>query len=279
MSAKIIVIGDKGFVGSNIVKRLLLSDKEVVGINRSDVDLLNQNSQPYIQGKISDGDTVVISAAIAPAKNSNDLEQNITLITNVIKAIKDKTLEYVLNISSDAVYDDSSKPISEKTTIYPQGFHGTMHCIREYLLEKNLICPIGHLRPTLIFGDNDPHNGYGPNSFYRKALKSDDIQLFGNGEELRDHVHIDDVAKISMEMIIKKIEGSLNAVTGEVYSFNDIASLTKKFINSNISILNNPRNGPMPHNGYRAFDNSKLKQIMPSIQMTSLDDYFKSKMD
>ena len=29
--------------------------------------------------------------------------------------------------------------------------------------------PVGILRPTLVYGANDPHNGYGPNRFRRLA--------------------------------------------------------------------------------------------------------------
>ena len=44
------------------------------------------------------------------------------------------------------------------------------------------------LRPTLIYGAGDPHNGYGPNRFRRLAATGKPIILFGEGEERRDHV-------------------------------------------------------------------------------------------
>ena len=53
------------------------------------------------------------------------------------KGIKDKNIKYILNVSSDAVYADSKNKINEDSLIAPQGFHGAMHCLREYLLEKN----------------------------------------------------------------------------------------------------------------------------------------------
>ena len=56
--------------------------------------------------------------------------------------------------------------------------------------------PLAFLRPTLIYGANDPHNGYGPNRFRRQAAKGETITLFGEGEEKRDHVPVDDVAAL-----------------------------------------------------------------------------------
>ena len=40
-----------------------------------------------------------------------------------------------------------------------------------------------NLRPTLIYGTDDPHNSYGPNN-NRLATKNEDIILYGEGEEL-----------------------------------------------------------------------------------------------
>ena len=59
-----------------------------------------------------------------------------------------------------------------------------MHLAREVRLEM-LTVPIGTICPTLIYGSNDPHNGYGPNLFLRNALDGKDIRLFGKGEELK----------------------------------------------------------------------------------------------
>ena len=89
--------------------------------------------------------------------------------------------------------------------------------------------------------------------------------LFGKGEELRDHIFIDDVAKISVEMIRKKYIGSLNAATGEVTSFENIAKLCIEFSNGKSKIENIQRQGPMPHDGYRAFDIRKLKLFLENF--------------
>ena len=43
-----------------------------------------------------------------------------------------------------------------------------MHLMRENML-KLLDVKLCIVRPTLIYGTNDPHNGYGPNQFIRLA--------------------------------------------------------------------------------------------------------------
>ena len=110
-----------------------------------------------------------------------------------------------------------------------------MHLYRENILKiyfKNITI----LRPTLIFGSNDPHNGYGPNSFIRNAQKGKNIKLFGKGEEIRDHVYIDDVVKIITIVIKKNFYTDFNIVSSKEVSFYEIAKCIQKEY-KNIKVL------------------------------------------
>ena len=98
-----------------------------------------------------------------------------------------------------------------------------MHLARELMLKATVKAPFAVVRSTLIYGEGDPHNGYGPNRFRRLAAAGQEIVLFGEGEERRDHVLVDDVAEIVCRVIEHRSRGTLNIATGEVYSFRDIA--------------------------------------------------------
>ena len=93
-----------------------------------------------------------------------------------------------------------------------------MHLSREIILSLSKL-NFASIRPTLIYGRGDPHNSYGPNSFYRFAKVDKDIVLFGNGEELRDHVHISDVSELAYMMLNDRLCENLNAVSGECHKF------------------------------------------------------------
>jgi nucleoside-diphosphate-sugar epimerase len=271
MKKRVVILGASGFVGSAIAKNL--SEKyEVVAVARKDCDFLDATCCKILDVIIKDGDIVVCAAAKAPAKNWEMFAENVTMISHIIEGLKNKQLSYILNISSDAIYADSMDRISESSTIAPQAAHGLMHAMREYLLEKNLHAPIGHLRPTLIYGEDDPHNGYGPNSFIRRALAGQAIELFGNGEEQRDHIFVGDVAALAAAMIDQKTAHSVNAVTGKVISFMEIAELIRN-TRAGIEILTKPRSGPMPHNGYRAFSNDAAKKLCPETSFTDIAAY------
>ena len=117
------------------------------------------------------------------------------------------------------------------------------------------------LRPTLIYGAADPHNGYGPNRFRRLAAAGQEIMLFGEGEERRDHVAVEDVAEIVAARAQAPQPGALNIATGEVHSFRDVADMAVALAGSQVAIKASPRNGPMPHNGYRPFDVAATKAL------------------
>ena len=130
--------------------------------------------------------------------------------------------------------------LTKKSLALPDNYHGLMHLSREMLLKINGLNG-ANLRPTLIYGTDDPHNSYGPNSFYRLAIKNENIVLYGEGEELRDHVHIDDVSTLAYMMLSETRQGDFNAVTGEVISFFDIAKIITEATKSNSKIVTTQR--------------------------------------
>jgi UDP-glucose 4-epimerase len=260
---RVIVLGSKGFVGSNISRLLKKNKVPLINIHRKNYNLEKEDEVKLLSKKIIKGDIVIFAAAKAPVKNNEMLFQNIKMCRNICKFIDYELLEKLIYISSDAVYEDSKSIINENSRTNPDSLHGIMHLTREKMLIesfKNKICIV---RPTLIYGIGDPHNGYGPNQFNKLIKLRKDINLFGKGEELRDHIHIDDVSNIIFEVIIKRGVGIINLVSGKVISFNKIAKILVKNKASKSKIIYNKRTSPMPHDGFRKFSLRYLKKYFP----------------
>ena len=151
-----------------------------------------------------------------------------------------------------------------------------MHITREKILSKFFKKILCILRPTLIYGPKDPHNGYGPNKFIRLAGKNKNILLFGKGEERRDHINVIDVANIIFQVIKKNYTGTLNLASGEVNSFRKIAETIVGYFNNNSLVKLKKRVGEMPHKGYRAFNITKLKRKIPEINLCKVLNGIKS---
>ena len=258
---RIVILGSNGFIAKNLKINLKNLNMNFISISKKKINLEKKQSFKLLSKIIKKNDIVLFIAAIAPVKTIDMLNNNIKICSNVCKALEKKEISSLIYISSDAVYSDSLKKIKETNLTLPSSLHGLMHLSREIILRDKFKKILTILRPTLIFGKDDPHNGYGPNSFYRLAKKNKDIKIFGKGEELRDHISIKDITDIIIRIIKLKKKGEFNLVTGKVQSFENIAKKIIKLTNSKSKIINLKRTSPMPHNGYRAFDNSKLKKI------------------
>jgi len=266
-----VILGAGGFVGKAAAAKLAARGVEVAGIARQDIDLLSRDATGRLASALQKGDTLVVISAKAPVKNNGMLIDNLRMINAVCEAIAGGGLEQVLYVSSDAVYADSEAPLTEASCAQPASLHGAMHLAREIMLAEACKVPLCILRPTLIYGARDPHNGYGPNRFRRLAEQGEEIVLFGEGEERRDHVYIDDVAEILARCVVHKSQGVLNVASGTVTSFRDVARAAVALVPTPPAIRGTPRSGPMPHRGYRAFDSSATARVFPDFRYTPLE--------
>jgi nucleoside-diphosphate-sugar epimerase len=179
---------------------------------------------------------------------------------------------HLLYVSSDAIYADDANPVTERSAAAPSTLHGMMHAARELMLKSAAPAPFAALRPTLIYGSADPHSGYGPNRFRRQALKGEPISIFGEGEERRDHVLVDDVAALAVLMLRHRSVGALNAVTGVSVCFHDVAELVAAQFSPPARVVSVPRPGPRPHLLHRHFDITNCLKAFPGFRYTSLAD-------
>jgi nucleoside-diphosphate-sugar epimerase len=231
--------------------------------------LLASDAATRLAAKLQPNDTLVFVSARAPVKNVAMLMDNIRMGEAVCAALTNRPVEHVVYISSDAVYKDSTKPISESSCAEPGSLHGVMHLTREVMLRNEFSGPLAIVRPTLTYGIDDPHNGYGPNRFRRLAADGKELVLFGEGEEQRDHVAVNDIAELVLRIVLHRSTGIANAVTGEVVSFRTLAEFIATQFTSRVAVNGSPRTGPMPHNGLRAFAPSAAMTAFPGFTFTA----------
>lgn len=268
--SRAVVIGAGGFVGSAIALRLERDGIDVARITRGDVDLLAPEAADRLRNLLRPGDTLVAAAALAPCKNSEMLRDNMILAAAIVKAAAASPIAHIVNVSSDAVYGDEPKSLTEASAMAPGSLHGAMHLARELMFRSEISAPLATIRPSLLYGADDPHNGYGPNRFRRLAAKNEPIILFGEGEERRDHVLIDDLAELTERIVTRRSIGTLNIATGTVESFRNIAEMIARLAGNSTPILSSARTGPMPHNGYRPFDAAATRNAYPDFAYTPL---------
>jgi nucleoside-diphosphate-sugar epimerase len=101
-------------------------------------------------------------------------------------------------------------------------------------------------------------------------LSSGKISLFGGGEELRDHIAVEDVAELTTLCIQSKAEGILNLATGNSISFHEIACMVANSSSLNIQIEKTTRHNPIWH---RHFDITNLIKRFPKFCFKNLSEH------
>ena len=243
---RVVILGAGGFVGGTTLAHLRTQGVPTLALGRPGLDLLAPNAATTLAAALRPTDTLVFVSALAPVKTSAMLLDNLRMGAAVTTALRQQPVAHVIYVSSDAVYRDSDGPLEETSCAEPGSLHGVMHLAREVMLKAEVAAPLAIVRPTLIYGTNDPHNGYGPNRFRRQAAKGETITLFGEGEERRDHVDVRDVADLIARIAAHRSTGVVNATSGEVVSFRTLAEFAAAHFAPQVEVKATPRSGGAP---------------------------------
>lgn len=268
---RVALLGARGFIGTAIRSQIEAQGIPVIALTSAELDLAETTAADKLAALLKPSDAVVMLAALTPDKGRDitTLMKNLAIMQNVCAAIGKSGCAHLVYFSSDAVYDTAVSRVTEDTPASPQDLYGVMHYAREIMARSLAKIPVLVLRPTLIYGLGDTHNSYGPNRFRRAAQKDGKITLFGGGEETRDHIHVDDVAALTVRCLLSKSTGTLNVATGVSKSFHELAQLVAKQFNNSIEIIVTPRANPITQRHYGV---TNLIKAFPDFRFITPED-------
>src|SRR5215470_1193567 len=133
-----VVMGAAGFVGNAIAARLEWDKVPVLRLTRREVDLLALDGADRLAARLHPGDVLVAAAAAAPCRDALMLRDNAIIAASILKAAATTQLAQVVNVSSDAIYADSSTPLTEASVKAPDSLHGVMHLAREIMFRNEI---------------------------------------------------------------------------------------------------------------------------------------------
>src|SRR6476659_9530341 len=119
----VVIMGSGGFVGRASVKRLQAAGLTAVALTRREVDLLAPEAASKLRGHLTSSTTLIVTSALAPVKSTPMLLDNLRMMQAVIEAVRAVPVRHVVYISSDAVYKDSSEPLTENSCAEPGSLH------------------------------------------------------------------------------------------------------------------------------------------------------------
>jgi UDP-glucose 4-epimerase len=240
---KVMVTGGLGFIGSNLVRQLVDAGADVLivdslipeyGGNRFNIDGI----EPRVQVNTSDvRDRTSMEALVREREiifnlagqvshidsmrdPDTDLEINCRAQLSMLEACrKFNPGVRVVYAGTRQVYGRPDRlPVDESHLVRPADINGVNKAAGEYyhLLYNNVFgVRACSLRLTNVYGPRQliRHNRQGfIGWFIRLAIEGKEIQIFGDGSQLRDFVYVDDAAEAFMRA------GATDACNGEVFN-------------------------------------------------------------
>jgi UDP-glucose 4-epimerase len=268
--ARVVVLGARGFIGRTLVAALQRGGIAVLPVSSADLDLATDGAADRLAAMLQPHDAVVMLAALTPDKGRGlqPFLTNIHMAAGLCGALGKVTPAQVVYLSSDSVYPIATGLVSEASCSEPDDLYGVMHLAREMMVKSATKAPVAVLRSTLVYGAEDTHNSYGPNRLRRMAHKDGKITLFGEGEETRDHILVDDVAALTMLVLSHRSTGTLNLATGRSITYAELAKKVAALFDGPIDIIGTSRQNPITH---RHFDVTAIHKAFPTFTFTPLD--------
>lgn len=229
---RVVVLGAGGFVGRATTKALVTCGYDVESVSRSQIDLTDVSQAPTLAKTLAGAKAVVFASAITPdvarSAGRDATPDNLAMAATLAACAASCPDLHMVYLSSDAVYGTRDGFFDEGTPVAPDDAYGRMHVAREQQMQAAWPTTSSVLRLSQVYGPGDTHNAYGPCRFVRQALAGEPVGMFGEGEDARDHIWIDDVAKAISTVIEKGYFGTVCVSSGMSPPFFEIAAELKR---------------------------------------------------
>lgn len=272
---KAVLLGGTGFIGRALTRELEARGLSVEALGSRALDLAAPGAHLSLAERL-DGDTLLVglfrsSAGMEPwARFAADL----AMASNAARAVESRPPGAFCFLSSTAVYGNaaSNLDVDESTPLRPESLYGTSKACAEDVLRLSATrakVPLSILRPGMVYGPGDVSAAYGPARLIRAALSGGEIELYGDGSEVRDNLYVDDLARMTASLGLARGEGVFVAGSGEAVSFRRIVELLEPLAGRKLAVRETPRRTPKTDQALRLL---KLRAAVRDLKITPISD-------
>ena len=262
------VTAGAGFIGKQLVAKLLRDQHEITIFDnfslssKNNITHLLENGVSLVTGDILDYDLLLksmsnhdfvihlaaqtsVSQSIVDPKTTADIIVDGTV--NVLKSCVKTNVKNIIFSSSAAVYGNSLDTlISEKSHLNPLSSYGASKLVAEYNLQtfsKLFGLNSISLRLFNVYGNGQSSEAGVVRKFLKNISKDVPLEIFGDGMQTRDFVHISDVIE-AFYCAIRNIEAKrgeiYNIGSGSATSINELASLLISSKEKDLQVIHKP---------------------------------------
>ncbi|EKB1221387.1 NAD-dependent epimerase/dehydratase family protein [Listeria monocytogenes] len=261
---KLLITGGCGFIGSYVVSMLVntpykifvLDDlstgqKENIPLDKVSLticDIRSEEAYEYI--KVLQPNYVIHLAAQIDVQTSMqeqpyDADINIMGTLNVIQACKDLTnFKKFVFASTAAVYGNNTDlPLTECSTTTPTSPYGQSKLVGEQylaLVHELYRLPYATLRFANVYGKKNHSANDVITNFWKNLAQNKSPEIFGTGDQTRDFIYVEDIARALIEAINVFPSGIYNISTNEQTSINKVLGIMNNLLGHDIPVKRLP---------------------------------------
>jgi UDP-glucose 4-epimerase len=243
---RVLLLGGTGFIGTALATRLALEKKSVEVLGHRDVERLEE----VLAGC---GTVVHLACATTPGSSADrpELEQgNVALTERLLALLARQPRTHLIFFSSGGtIYGNPARlPVTEDSPAAPLSNHGISKAAQEASCEAARAQgrAITILRPSNAYGPGQGlKSGFGlVRTMLEHARAGTALEIWGDGENVRDFIHIDDVVEACTRLIeMPEDSDTYNLGTGIGFSINEVKRLVETASGRQLQALYRPARG------------------------------------
>lgn len=230
---KILIIGNAGFIGGYLIRKVIKSGYEVVGMDTNPPDP-TENSYHFIQGSILNPEDIMraaknVDAIIHLAAKHSDFgisreeffKVNVRGTQNILDCASKLGIKKFIFYSTVGVYGSQEGYTTEDTVAHPVVTYGESKlaaekAIHNWITEDSKREAI-IIRPTIVFG---PGKKYGNMYNLIDSICKKRFIFVGNGENVKSVAYVENLADATV-FLLEKLKPGV-----EIYNYSDYPQMT-----------------------------------------------------
>ena len=236
------MLGGSGFVGSHTADALSDAGHEVTVFDATESPWL-RDDQRFVRGDVTD------LHGVEQAMDGHDVVYNYAGLADIDES-RERPLDTVrINVAGNATVLEAARRVSISryvfaSSIYVASEAGSFYRVskqacelyieeyrREYGTPPYTILRYGTLYGRRAGGTNSVHR------YLEQALRDRRISAHGTGSELREYIHVEDAARLSVEILTDEFVDEQVVLTGHhPMRFHDLLDLIREIVGADVEV-------------------------------------------